>query len=92
MYIDTLFQLPNKPPPEYSFAATICPSDSFKLAVLDTGFAYQWYADSWSGMQIIQGATDSIIYLHEQNTYQLEITDANGCVAFSDIIFLDCRC
>lgn len=88
VYIDTLFQLPDKPSLNAISPATICPSDSFKLAVLDTGFTYQWYADSWSGFQVIQGATDSIIYLHDQNTYLVEITDANGCVAFSDIIFL----
>ena len=88
VYIDSVFSLPSMPSLNAVSPLTICPGDSFRLAVLDTGFTYQWWEDSWLGMQTIPGAVDSVIYLHYQNNYEVQITDVNGCVAYSGLFFL----
>ena len=46
VYIDSVFSLPSMPRLNAVSPLTICPGDSFRLAVLDTGFTYQWWEDS----------------------------------------------
>lgn len=88
VFLDSLFALPAKPGLNAVSPSTICPGDSFRLAAVDTGFTFQWYEETVNGMQMIPTAIDSFIYLRNQNNYQLQVTDRNGCPANSDLFLL----
>lgn len=83
LFLDSIYSLPSRPSLSSIVPVTICPGDSFRLAVLETGFGFQWWQPGAAGFDAIPGATDSILWLSQQGEYLVSVTDANGCAAFS---------
>ncbi len=52
------------------------------LSVPDDFVSYQWYLDGVA----ISGAESHSILAHTSGNYQLEVTDAEGCVSWSDVV------
>lgn len=58
--------------------------DDQTILVASEGVAYQWYLNG----EAIDGANDRNLTIEEDGTYSVEVTDANGCSAISDELFV----
>ena len=66
--------------PELTGNFQVCPGETSILGVNNTYSSYQWYKDAVA----ISGATNSTYNATPDHSYQVYITDAYGCTAYSN--------
>ncbi len=90
IYVSQLFPTAAMPVITSPQPSTVCEGDSILLLVVpQSASAFQWYTKLIDDLFVIPAETDSSYNVLNPGLYVVEITDANGCQAFSNPYSVD---
>lgn len=85
VFIDSIYSNPPQPLLVTPNIDYVCANDSLRIsASIDSTTQVQWFTADDFNWFIINGATDSVYYATNEGIYFIRVTDANGCINYSD--------